>query len=274
MHAMKTAASISIQYNNPFSPFPAKDWKAGFQWAKDAGLDGVELILSDPKLIDVESVISELDRLGLSVATIATGQATALEGFCLTSYSEAERELAVKRCFEDIDFSVSLGNRPNVTIGLIRGRGNPKNSADERELLKRELYKVAEYAANRNVKLNLEPINRYEVTLLNSVEDTAAFLDEMGNPPNIGILYDTFHVNIEDCGQVQTIKRFGDKISHVHFADSNRRLPGEGHLNFSEIKEALESIGYSNWISLEMLSIPDAEHVQKNMKRRMGAIFK
>ncbi|MEA4894988.1 MAG: sugar phosphate isomerase/epimerase family protein [Oscillospiraceae bacterium] len=271
---MKTAASISIQYNNPFSPFPAKDWRKGFKWAKDAGLDGVELIFSDPKLIDLGAVTYELDKLGLGVATLATGQATALEGFSLTSYSEEQRSLAVKRCCEDIDFSVELGTKPNVTIGLIRGRGSAVALADERELFKHELAKVAEYADKRGVKLNLEPINRYEAALLNSVEDTAAFLDEMGNPQNIGILYDTFHVNIEDCGQKHTIESFGRKIVHVHFADSNRRLPGEGHIDYREVVSALEGIGYNNWISLEMLSVPSSEYVQEHMKQRMDDIFK
>ena len=140
--------------------------------------------------------------------------------------------------------------------------------------MKLELSKVAEYAYKRGVKLNLEAINRYEVALLNSVEDTAAFLGEMGNPPNIGILYDTFHVNIEDCGQVRTIESFGKKIVHVHFADSNRRLPGEGHIDYKEVVKALEGIGYDSWISLEMLSVPSADHVRRNMKQRMDAIFK
>ncbi len=270
---MKTAASISVQYDNPFSPFPANDWEEGFKWVKEAGLDGVELILSDPKLVDLKAVTEKLDMLNLRVATLATGQATALEGFSLTSYSEQQRLLAVKRCCEDIDFSVALGTNPNVTIGLIRGRGNVSSLADEREIFKRELLKVAEYAEKKNVKLNLEPINRYEVALLNSVEDTAAFLEEIGSPPNVGILFDTFHANIEDLGQKKTIEKYGKQIVHVHFADSNRRLPGEGHIDFNEVVKAFGSIGYDDWISLEMLSIPSAEYVRKNMKLRMDAIF-
>ncbi|MEG0778909.1 MAG: sugar phosphate isomerase/epimerase family protein [Oscillospiraceae bacterium] len=270
---MKTAASITIQYDNPFSPFSASDWKQGFQWAKAGGLDGVELILSDPKLLDVNEILEELQKNSLSVATIATGQATALEGFSLTSPKEWERELAYRRCCEDIDFSLALGTKPNVTIGLIRGRGVAGNSKNERAHLLRELSRVTDYAEAHGVSLNLEPINRYEVCLLNSVEDTAAFLDELGNPKNVGILYDTFHVNIEDGPQAETIKKFAKKIIHVHFADSNRRLPGEGHINFPEIRSSLISIGYEGWVSLEMLSIPSRAHVQSNMASSMAAIF-
>lgn len=270
---MKTAASVTIQYDNPFSPFPACQWKEGFRWAKQGGLDGVELIFSDPKLICVDDVLHELAENDLGVATLATGQATALEGICLTSPREWERELAVKRCKEDIDLSVALGTRPNVTVGLIRGRGTVSNTQVEREMLKRELGKVADYAEKNGVKLNLEPINRYEVCLLNSVEETARFLDEMGDPASIGILYDTFHVNIEDMCQTDTIKKYFPYIGHVHFADSNRHLPGEGHINFPEIVHTLREKQYEGWISLEMLSLPSREHVIAHMGSAMQNIF-
>ena len=269
---MRTAASISVQYDNPFSPFPASEWREGFRWAKQGGLDGVELIVSDPKLADVDAILAELEADALEVATISTGQATALENFSLTSLNEFERAQAVQRCCDDVDFSAALG-RPNVTIGLIRGRGREGWGGVERELLKRELYKVADYACKREVALNLEPINRYEVRLLNSVADTAAFLDEMGNPVHIGILYDTFHVNIEDGDQPQTLRRYHTQISHVHFADSNRRLPGEGHIDYLRVKQALDDIGYGGWVSLETLSHPSQQYVREQMKSRMAAIF-
>lgn len=269
---MKTAASITVQYDNVFSPFLASQWREGFRWAKQGGLDGVELIVSDPNLLKVDLIQGELEDLRLGVATIATGQATALEGFSLTSFNSHERFLAVQRCCDDIDFSVELG-KPNVTIGLIRGRGCDGWGGAEREVLKKELHKVADYAAAKGVTLNLEPINRYEVRLLNSVEDTAAFLQEMGRPKHVGILYDTFHANIEDLGQEHVIQNYGAYIVHVHFADSNRRLPGEGHIDYQKIKKALDGIGYSGWVSLEMLSIPSQQYVQENMKARMAAIF-
>lgn len=269
---MRNAASITVQYDNTFSPFPAAAWKEGFHWVKESGLDGVELIVSDPTLLSVDLIERELAQLNLGVATIATGQATALEGFSLTSHSSFERGLAVRRCCDDIDFSVALG-RPNVTIGLIRGRGAAGSESFEREILKFELSKVIDYAIKRGVTLNLEPINRYEVRLLNSVSDTADFLHEMGNPQNVGILYDTFHANIEDCGQVETIRRYYHKICHIHFADSNRRLPGEGHIDYPAIVATLREYGYEGWISLEMLSIPSQSYVQEHMKERMSAIF-
>ena len=49
---MKVSTSLSVQYDNPFSPFPGKDWKQGLDWVRDSGFDAVEIILSDPDLLD------------------------------------------------------------------------------------------------------------------------------------------------------------------------------------------------------------------------------
>lgn len=167
---MKFSASISVQYDNVFSPFPGKEWERGFEWVKSCGFDGVELILSDPNLLDTPRILRKLDILDLKVSTISTGQAAILEGLGMTDISADIRGLTRKRLYDDIDFSAELG-RPNVTIGLIRGKGNAENKEAEFQLLKRELAALAEYATKKGVLLNLEPINRYECALIHSVED-------------------------------------------------------------------------------------------------------
>lgn len=269
---MRKSASISVQYENAFAPFPGKEYKAGMKWVKESGFDGVELIISDPNRIDIEKVKHSIDEVGLEVSTISTGQAVGLEKIAMTSAAEYIREAARQRLMDDINFSEQLG-KPNVTIGLIRGRGGEMSLAEERELLIRELYVVGEYAEKKGIVLNLEPINRYEVKLLNSSLSAYELLEGMGNPKNIGILYDTFHSNIEDDDMLATIRRIGNKISHVHLADSNRQLPGEGHIDFKSILKTLTEIGYDGYVSLEVLNKPDASHIIANTKQRMLALF-
>ena len=122
--------------------------------------------------------------------------------------------------------------RPNVTIGLIRGNGGLSPCERNLELLQVELLKAAEYAAKKNIRLNLEPINRYECKLLNSAADTYDFLSTIGNPENVGILFDTFHANIEDVGVVSALADTVDRVVHVHLADSNRTAAGRRPYRF------------------------------------------
>ena len=145
---MKCSTSLSIQYDNIFSPFPGRDWIQGLQWVKDSGFDAVEIILSDPQLLDLEAVLRELGRRNLPVSTISTGQAAALEGLSMMAASREIRDAALKRLRADIDFAAELGG-PHVTIGLIRGRGGSLSFEMEHALLLDSMKKICEYAAGK-----------------------------------------------------------------------------------------------------------------------------
>lgn len=268
---IRTSASISVQFDNIFSPYAGKDWERGFEWVKRAGFDAVEIILSDPELLDVKRIKDVLNKLEMKVSTVSTGQAMGIEGLAMCSPAAGIRKAARERVFADIDFSVEVG-RPNVTVGLIRGRGGEQSEALERELLIRELKEVAAYASDKGIAINLEPINRYECRLINSTKDGYELLRDMGFPENVGILYDTFHSNIEDPDMFDAIRTYGNRISHVHFADSNRQIPGDGHIDFKRVCKALESTGYRGYVSLEVLNKPDAAHVITDVKDAMNRI--
>ena len=270
---MKCSASLTVQYDSVFSPFPAKRWKEGMSWIKSSGFDGVEIILSDPKLLPIADIQNLLLRLDLAVSTLSTGQAAGLEDLSLMSPSRDVRMRTVERLKDDIDLSVELG-RPHVTIGLIRGKGGRLTFEEEYSLLCRSLSEVADYAHKRSVVLNLEPINRYECLHLNESSAAIRCIEDIGSPENVGVLYDTFHSNIEDTDMVGTITMLSDKISHVHIADSNRRLPGEGHIDFHSLKEQLEKINYAGYISLEVLNTPSAEHIVEYAAEKMFSFFK
>ena len=266
---MKISTSLSIQYDNIFSPFPGRDWTEGLQWVRRSGFDAVELILSDPALLDRRA----LERLDLPVSTISTGQAMGLEGLSLCSASRAVRDGTLARLREDIDLSVSLG-RPHVTVGLIRGRGGELDMQTERELLADSLKRIAEYAQQQGVMLNLEPINRYECGHLNASVSALELIRQIGNPSCMGVLYDTFHSNIEDADMCQAIHQLKGWISNVHLADSNRRLPGEGHIDFAAIRRQLEADGYAGYAALEVLNAPSAAHIREYAGETVRAFLK
>ncbi|HHV59006.1 MAG TPA: sugar phosphate isomerase/epimerase [Clostridiaceae bacterium] len=270
---IKISASLTVQYDNIFSPFLGSEWRKGMAWAKGCGFDGIELIITDPNLLDPDEILFEAQANSLVISTISTGQAMGMEALSLVSAKQYIREATQARLRDDIDFSVRLG-RPNVTIGLIRGRGGEHPSYVEKNLLLRELSRLIDYAAKRGIVLNLEPINRYEVCWINSTDEGYELLQKLGMPENCGLLYDTFHSNIEDADMRNAILRNHKKITHVHFADSNRRLPGEGHIDFDLILKTLNEVDYNGFISLEVLNLPSAEHIQKNAAKCFHNIIK
>lgn len=269
---IRTSASISVQYDNIFSPYSGKDWEDGFAWTSAQGFDGVELILADPALLDADRIAAAAQKRGLAISTISTGQAMGMEGLSMCVPSRVVRDATYRRLCEDIDFSVRVG-KPNVTIGLIRGRGTEFPAETAYPLLVSELRRIAEYADRVGVKLNLEPINRYEVALVNSTADGARLLADIGSPDNVGILYDTFHSNMEDADMLAAVRENAKKISHVHLADSNRQLPGEGHTDFAAIIKTLRDCGYEGFVSLEVLNRPDQAHIRENAGRQIKKIM-
>jgi len=114
---------------------------------------------------------------------------------------------------------------------------------------------VAAYAAERGVELVVEPINRYETNFLNTVAEALAFLDEVA-APNVGLLFDTFHANIEEPSLAASLRAASPRLRHVHVADSNRWAPGSGHLDFAAIIATLRALGYDGWLSAEILPLP------------------
>jgi sugar phosphate isomerase/epimerase len=175
------------------------------------------------------------------------------------------RKAAVNRICRHIDLSTKLPGHPNVTIGLVRGKGGGIDTdlKQQHQWIVDCLKICAQYAKNSGVTLNLEPFNRYESFHLNDVFSAVSMIQEIGCPANVGILYDTFHANIEERDMQETILTYGKNFSHIHFADSNRRLPGEGHIDYGLTMQALHGINYQGYISLECVNAPNAEHVME-----------
>lgn len=258
---IKASVSLTLQKDSPFTPFRAERFEAGLQWAERLGFDGVELIINRPEEVDGPALFDRISRHGLTVSTIATGQMMG-DGIIFCSGDKEIRKAAVERINRHTDLSAELGF-PHVTVGLARGKGSPdpQERIAQRRLVAECLKYCSDYAAGKNVRINLEPINRYETFLLNSVKDTAAMIDEIQAAPVVGILYDTFHSNMEDADMFEAIRRYGGNFSHVHFADSNRMVPGNGHIDFAGVVSALRGVGYGDFVSLECLNLPDETFV-------------
>lgn len=223
----------------------------------DLGFDGVELAVRDPEYLDVEKVIQLVKESDLEVPAIGTGQAWGDEGLSFSDPNEVVRKMAVERIINQIRFASHFNAQ--VIIGLIRGivkEGVTREQAEEWTIA--SLRECAEFAQEQNIKLTLEPVNRYEGNFINTLREGIDFIKKV-DVSGLGLLADTFHMNIEEASIYDSIIQAKDYISHVHFADSNRWAPGYGHLDFNKVVETLKEINFQGYVSAEILPMPDQE---------------
>jgi 5-keto-L-gluconate epimerase len=230
-----------------------EDFKDSIKKIAYLGFDAVELAVRDPGNIDITKVKNALKKYNLPVPAIGTGQAYGQEGLSLTDPDILIRQKAVQRIKDQMNFSAEIG-RAQVIIGLIRG--NVKPDMDKEKAEKHFICCIRDCADyNPEITLTLEPINRYETNLYNDTASMREIIDKIKRP-NVKMLIDTFHMNIEEPDINKSIIKVKDYISHVHIADSNRWAPGCGHINFNEILNTLKEIKYDKAISAEILPKP------------------
>jgi 5-keto-L-gluconate epimerase len=221
------------------------------------GYDGVELAIRDPKLVDPDETLALLARHGLALPAIGTGQAWGEEHLSFTDPDQAVRRAAVERCKEHIPLAARSGAL--IIVGLLRGIVKPGvDRSDAMAWMIAALRECCSVAGESGVRIALEPINRYETTLINNVAQGLELIDSVGLT-NLGLLLDTFHMNIEEPSIEESIRRCGHHTFHFHVADSNRWYPGAGHLQWRSILGALQGTGYRGFVSGEFMPLPDGE---------------
>ncbi len=229
------------------------DLENGMKMAKNIGYDAVEIAVRDPKVVDPEKINSLKKEIGLDISAIGTGQAYLAEKFSLTSEDEKLRSGAIERLKEHVELSSNIGGL--VIIGLIRGMVGSRKKENVVDMFVEGVREVAEYAKRFGVKLVIEPLNRYESDFLNTADETAQIIESI-SMDNVGLLLDTFHMNIEERNIEGSIRKHKDILMHFHVADSNRWAPGYGHIDFRSIFKTLFEIGYDGYISVECMPLP------------------
>jgi sugar phosphate isomerase/epimerase len=225
---------------------------------KRLGFQGVELSYRDPKAVDVPALRGLLDTHGLPVVGLATGRSYGEDRLSFTDRDAAVRRAANTRVADYLELARALDN-PLLIFGLIRGFiPQTVKPSTARGWARDAVRRAADRAARHGTRIVVEPLNRFECNFLQTVDETLEFLDEVGRP-NVGVLADSFHMNIEDASITGSLRRAGARLFHVHVADSNRWAPGTGHLDFAQIFRTLRAMRYTGYVSVECMPKPDPE---------------
>ncbi|MGL6202197.1 MAG: sugar phosphate isomerase/epimerase family protein [Lachnospiraceae bacterium] len=227
---------------------------------------------------DYKYYVEKVAKLGFDVLEIGSGP--------LPDYSDQEiKEL--KKCVDDHGIMLTAGYGP--TFNHNAGSGDPKIRKEAHEWYKHlfetmakldihliggALYSywpmdftnvnkeedwkysvegmqlLAPAAAEYDINLGMEVLNRFENHILNTAEEGVAFVREVGMD-NVKVMLDTFHMNIEETSIGGAIRCAGDLLGHVHTGECNRMVPGRGRIPWKEIGEALHDVGYDGTVVME-----------------------
>lgn len=129
------------------------------------------------------------------------------------------------------------------------------------------LSELCKFAGDNDVELVLEPLNRYSTPFCATVRDAVRIVNLVSDD-SLGILLDTFHMNIEEDSFKAAVEGTSGLLKHTHFADNNRKMPGFGHIDFRTILKSLRKIGYKRYVSFEpnIFDRSYSDHLKTSLK--------
>ena len=215
---------------------------------KEAGFDGVELPLFRPAAYPAAQIRRGFEAAGLE-CTFSVVMVDDLNTIAEDAAVRARTRQYLADCIRTI---AETGSKLMVgplysPVGRIPGR---RRTGDEWKCAVEAFRALGPVAQQHGVTLALEPLNRFETYFLNTVEDAVRLCDEVDHP-NVGVLVDTFHANIEEKNIADAYRRAARRLKHVHTCENDRGAPGSGHVEWKEVFAALGEIGYDGWLTIE-----------------------
>lgn len=236
----------SYVWVSPFSNETA--WQ--LKHARDMGFDIYEIGVEDPESFDPAYIKQEAGKVGIQVNICGAFGPNR----DISSKDPLVRNNGMEYIRKLIDMAAAFDS-PYVAGPMYAATGkarmaSPKERKAQRDFAVNHLRELAGYAEENGVKLALETLNRFETDFLNTVDQGLELIEEIGCR-NVGFLLDTFHMNIEEKSLGQAIRKAGDRLYDFHACANDRGTPGEDHLDWKEIRRALNDIDYEGAVVIE-----------------------
>jgi D-psicose/D-tagatose/L-ribulose 3-epimerase len=229
--------------------------------AKALGFDVLEIAVEDPDLITAARLRAAGEEAGVAF-TVCGAFGPDRD---LSHEDPAVRATAMEYVRRCVDLAAELG-APHFVGPMYSAVGRtrmlePLERDAQRALAVESLKRLAEHAAQRGVRLAVEPLNRFETDLVNTTEQALELLDRVG-ADGVGILLDTFHMNIDEKSIGDAIRLAGDALLQVHTCENDRGTPGTGHVPWEELFAALRDIDFGGPLVIESFT-PAVKEIAK-----------
>jgi D-psicose/D-tagatose/L-ribulose 3-epimerase len=230
--------------------FTERDFKILDQ-VKKMGADMVEITPGDEfKKLPPEKLRRKLEAVGLE-ATVCTALGAAHD---ISSADSTVRQNGIGFVKELAGWAREIGAR--FIGGPIYSELGKKRYLSDRERKAEwnraadSLKRIGDDIGKKGVTVALEPINRFEIDMMNTAAQAYAMCEQVKSP-SIKMMLDTFHMNIEDKKIGDAIKASKKHLVHMHFCSNNRGIPGDDHIPWAEVKQALSDINYAGYGVIE-----------------------
>lgn len=215
---------------------------------KEHGFDGVELPLFRPSDFPAARMRKAAEANGLEINFCSV----LVDGLSLISDDSGIRRKTIETLKAMIQTAAAV-NAAMIAgplyspVGFLPGR---RRTEDEWKRAVEGYQALGDTLAACRVQLAIEPLNRFETFFLNTAEDARRLSEQVGHP-NVGILYDTFHANIEEKDIGNGFRTVGKHLKHVHTCENDRGTPGSGHVEWDRVFRALTELRYDGWLTIE-----------------------
>lgn len=248
----------SLAWQSPFS-----DALGQFEKAKKYGCDIYEITAEDFSTLDAEAINAAKEKTGIETPTMCGAFGDTRD---VSSDNPEYRANGVQYIKDMVDLAVKIDTK--VIVGPLYsacGKAFPR-TPDERKQqwawAVENLKIAADYAGEHGIKLGIETLNRFETDFINTVEQALDLMGRIGYD-NVGLLLDTFHMNIEESDICAAIRSAKGKIFDLHTCANNRGTPGEDNFNWTAIAQAVKDAEYDNYCIIESFT-PDCKEIAKS----------
>lgn len=233
---------------------------------KERGFDGIEIPIFNPTTFPAAQIRRALQENGLETticSVIPNGLGVIADDANVRAQTIAHLEASIARAAE-VGARVFAGPLYSP-VGYLPGR---RRTPDEWKRAVEGFQTLGPALAQHNVTIAIEPLNRFETYFLNTAADAVALVREIGHP-NVGLLVDTFHANIEEKSIAGAIRGCADVLCHVHISENDRSTPGLGNVRWAENFDTLREVNYNGWLMIEAfgLALPELAAATKIWRR-------
>lgn len=217
---------------------------------KALGLDVAELSVGDDVIFTPALTKRRAEALGLTLV-IGPGGAWPLSAD-LSSDEPEERRAGLAWHCRQVDLAVELGAVAYAGAlyghpGVVKRRRPP---VDEYLRTAEGLHRLAEYAAQRHVKIVLEPMSHFRTHLVNTAAQLRRMID-LADHPNLYALFDTYHLITEERDYAAALRTLAPRLWCVHACENDRGVPGGGLVPWNDVFDTLHEIGFDGPLTME-----------------------